>query len=247
MKRPDRAQPSRFALLLIVTCVAVLSTVTSSAFAMTSTGAARSPDARSAACRAGFKPAIIGGNFKCLRVAQSCSARYQKAYLKYGFNCVSGHLRKAAHVRATPPPPPVLPSPPPPPPPVPPPAQPGHYKGTTSQNETFEFDVTADGRAFRGLKTGQINEGCTPGLSIYWNYFDWPYYTVPIIADGTFALNVPYSGTVGPYPSIGRIIIEGHMSGAVGVGSLALTTYFTANGVPYDCGSGRQTWIVTRT
>jgi hypothetical protein len=112
---------------------------------------------------------------------------------------------------------------------------------------TFEFDVMPGGQAFKGLKTGQVNEGCTPPAHIYGNNFDWPNYTVPIVAGGGFTINVSFSSTVDVYPSVNRLIINGQMTGTVGVGSLELTTYFTVNGVPYSCGSGRQTWTVTRT
>ena len=117
----------------------------------------------------------------------------------------------------------------------------------TSQNELLEFDVTAGGQVFTGLKTGQINEGCTPPLHIYGNYFNWPNYAVPIDSDGNFVIDAPFAGTVGVYPSTGRLTIRGHLSGAVGVGSLELSSSFSANGFAYSCGSGLQTWTVTRT
>src|SRR5437588_11452613 len=74
------------------------------------------------ACRAGTKRAVIGGKVKCLKVGQSCSARYQAAYKRYGFTCVSGHLRK----RTVAPPPQPEPPPAPLPPPPAPLWQPGH-------------------------------------------------------------------------------------------------------------------------
>ena len=58
----------------------------------------------SAACRVGTKRAIIGGKVKCLRAGQSCTARYQTAYKRYGFTCVKGHLRKRAAPPTAPPP-----------------------------------------------------------------------------------------------------------------------------------------------
>src|SRR5262245_19266768 len=42
------------------------------------------------------KPAVIGGNFKCLRVGQQCAARYQGAYRKYGFHCTKSRLQVVA-------------------------------------------------------------------------------------------------------------------------------------------------------
>jgi hypothetical protein len=233
-----RHHPSR-ARMTAGLIVVLSGTLAAAALTTTAIGASR-PASVAASCKAGFKPAIIGGQFTCLHVGLRCKGRYEKAYRKYRFTCAYGHLH-----RWSPPPPPVEPVPPQPPPA--PPALPGHYKGLTSQNETFEFDVTAGGQAFKGLKTGQINEGCTPPAHIYGNYFDWPDYSVPIQTGGAFAINVPFGSSVGVYPSVNRIIIDGQMTGTVGVGSIQLTTYFTANGVPYECGSGRQTWTVTRT
>ena len=70
-----------------------------------------------------------------------------------------------------------MPAPPPVPAPAPtPPAQPGHYQGLTSQNETSVFDVTSDGSGVTHLATGQINEGCTPRATIYGNRADFGSY-----------------------------------------------------------------------
>src|SRR5581483_2696990 len=62
-------------------------------------------------CPAGTKPAIVGGNFKCLRVGQACASKYSPAYSKFGFKCVAGHLRKRT---AVPPRPKPAPAPAPP-------------------------------------------------------------------------------------------------------------------------------------
>jgi hypothetical protein len=246
MKRPERVRLSRFALLVVVACVAVLSSVAASAFAMTSTGGLRSPDARSASCRTGFKPAIIGGSFKCLKAGRSCTARYQKAYRKYGFHCLNGRLRKGSGVSAPAlaPPPPA----PPPPAPTPPPATPGHYKGLTSQMTTFEFDVTLNGRGVANLVTGQVNQGCTPAFHLWGGQINLGSYVIPIANDGSFAVSWSGSGTVGSAPATGRTSITGHLSGATAVGNLEETTNFTwTGGVAYACGSGLQNWTVTRT
>jgi len=223
----------------------VLSTVAANGLA-TTTGALRAPDAGSASCAVGFKPAIIGGNFKCLRAGQSCARRYQKAYRKYGFRCLSGRLRTASAVSVIPPPPPSPPPTPPPPPPAPP-AQPGHYKGTTSQLTTFEFDVTASGSGVTNLVTGQVNQGCTPHFSLYGGEINLGTYLISIAPDGSFALSYSSGGTVGSIPATGSTSITGHISGATAVGTLEETTSFTYNGVAYSCESGRQTWTVTRT
>jgi hypothetical protein len=129
------------------------------------------PEAKAASCARGTKPAIVGGNFKCLRVGQKCSASYQSAYRKYGFHCAKGRLRKGTGLSSAP----AQSEPPYSSPPAPTPAAvDGHYKGVTSQNETFEFDIRWDGRNFSGLKTGQINQGCTPAdMGLHGNYIQW--------------------------------------------------------------------------
>jgi hypothetical protein len=128
------------------------------------------PEANAASCARGTKPAVIGGNFKCLRVGQRCLTRYQGAYRRYSFHCTNGRLRRGTGLSVTPAPSPVTPPPPPAPTPA---AVDGHYKGKTSQNETFEFDIGGHGSLFNGLETGQINVGCTPQFNIYWNYLHW--------------------------------------------------------------------------
>jgi hypothetical protein len=203
------------------------------------------PEAKAASCARGTKAAVVGGNFRCLRVGQKCSARYQSGYRRYGFHCASGRLRRGTGMPATAVPAPATPPPPPRPTPA---AVDGHYKGVTSQNETFEFDIANGGLSFRGLKTGQINEGCTPHFSIYWNYLDWPNYVVPVSMAGDFTIDTDLTGWhVGSWPASEHVTIRGHMAGPVGSGSLEMKTAFSGNGISYSCGSGLQTWTVTRT
>jgi len=205
-------------------------------------GAAQARDA--ASCKQGFTPAIIGGKSKCLKSGQACAKRYQKAYRKYGFNCVNGHLRK----RAVPPAPPAPPPSPPAPPPAPTPhAQPGHYKGLTSQITNFEFDVTGDGNFVTHLVTGQINEGCSPGGSLYGGDLNFGTSMIPIAVDGSFTIDIPYTGTVDEDPSTGHLTIIGHFSGTTATGTLSDTVSFTSEGTQFSCGSGLQTWTATRT
>jgi hypothetical protein len=195
------------------------------------------------ACRAGTKRAVIGGKVKCLRSGQSCSGRYQAAYKKYGFTCVSGHLRKRT-TTTTPPPTPEPPAPPPSPPP--PPAQPGHYHGTDSQNEVIDFDVTADGRGVVNLSTGQINEGCTPTAYIYGGNIRGA--SAPVSSDGAFVLDGPYQGKFNDGTSYsGHFNLTGHFSGTTATGTISDSLNFTSNGTAYSCGSGQQTWTATRT
>jgi hypothetical protein len=205
------------------------------------------PEAKAASCARGTKPAVIGGNFKCLRVGQQCSARHQAAYRRYGFHCANGRLRRGTGLPAKPAPSPSTPTPPAPPAPTPA-AVDGHYNGVTSQNETFEFDIYDGGLSFRGLKTGQINAGCTPHFNTYWNYLNWPNYVVPVSLSGDFTIDTDLTGYhVGDWPGSGHVTIRGHMGGPVGSGSLELKTAFTGNGTSYTCGSGLQTWTVMRT
>ncbi len=195
----------------------------------------------SAVCRTGTKRAVIGGKVKCLRAGKACSARYQAAYKRYGFICVSGHLRKRT---TAPPPPPEPPAPPPTPPPAPP-AQAGHYHGTTTQLETFDFDVTADGTRVVNLSTGQINEGCTPPGHLYGGNFHNGF--ADISAAGDFKIDINYTGFVGSDPSTGRFTITGHFNGPTATGTLSDSTNFVDQGVAYSCGSGVQNWTATRT
>jgi hypothetical protein len=230
-------------LLLMAGAVAALSAAGAEAFPSPGIAATSVPESNAAACPRGSKPAIIGGSFKCLRAGQPCKSRYQTAYRKYGFSCVSGHLRKRARVVAPP-----TPAPPPAPqPPPPPPAQPGHYKGQTSQLTIFEFDVTSEGTGVRNLVTGQVNEGCTPPAHLYGGEYKSGAATIPIASDGSFKIDFDYRGTIADAPTTGHFTITGHFSGAVASGTLSDTTNFTYQGVSYACGSGLQTWTATRT
>lgn len=124
----------------------------------------------------------------------------------------------------------------------------GHYKGVTSQNETFEFDITSGGLSFKGLKTGQINEGCTPSFHLYGGNLDWPNYFVPVTRDGDFTIDTDLTGwTIGNWPASVHLTIRGHMAGQTGSGSLEMKDAFNANGVGYTCDSGLLVWTVTRT
>jgi len=54
-----------------------------------------------ATCSAGYVGAVIGGEHKCLRAGQFCSAHHAAEYKAYGFSCVGGHLRRRAPTRST--------------------------------------------------------------------------------------------------------------------------------------------------
>lgn len=203
-------------------------------------------DSRASSCSRGSKPAIIAGNFKCLRVGQRCSMRYQGSYRKYSLHCANGRLRRGTGLSVTAAPSPATPPPPPAPTPA---AIDGHYKGVTSQSETFEFDIVNGGYSFRGLKTGQINMGCTPHASIGGNRFDWLNYTVPVSLAGDFTIDANLNDfNDGVWAWTGRhLTIRGHMNGQVGTGSLELKYSVSGYGRTFTCGSGLQTWTVTRT
>jgi hypothetical protein len=67
------------------------------------------PDAKAASCARGTKAAVIAGNFRCLRVGQKCSARYQSGYRKYWLHCASGRLRRGTALSVKPAPAPATP------------------------------------------------------------------------------------------------------------------------------------------
>jgi hypothetical protein len=47
-----------------------------------------------AQCSAGFVAANVGGEPKCLRAGEFCSAAHEADYERAGFSCVAGHLRR---------------------------------------------------------------------------------------------------------------------------------------------------------
>lgn len=182
---------------------------------------------------------MIGGQRKCLRAGQPCAKKNEAGYRRHGFTCVNGHLRKRT---AAPPPAPT-----PPPPPPPPPAQPGHFHGLTSQSETFDFDVTADGSHITALVVGGVNQGCNPPAHIAGNRLDAGSSVFTLGADGTLGIDATFESTVDDDPSTDHITIAGRVTGSAGTGTLRLTTAFTSQGTAYTCESGSLTWSVTRT
>jgi hypothetical protein len=119
-------------------------------------------------------------------------------------------------------------------------------KGLTSQITNFEFDVTSDGNFVTHLVTGQINEGCWPGGSLYGGDLNFGESTIPIAADGSFTIDAPYQSKVDDDPSTGHLTITGHFSAGTATGTLSDTVSFTHDGTQYSCGSGQQTWTATR-
>jgi hypothetical protein len=231
--------------LVLLTAVALVGSVVTAAGGNVNSPGGAGPRRGLAACQPGSKRAVVGGKVKCLRVGQACAARYQAAYKKHGFTCVKGHLRKrSTPTRPAPAAPPTT-TPPTPPTPPPPPAQTGHYKGTTSQLEVFEFDVTASGNRVENFATGQINEGCNPPAHLSGGNFSGG--SGPISADGTFKFDFDYASTVSGAPSKGHLTLTGRFAGNTASGTLQDTQTFTFEGVEYTCGSGQQTWTANKT
>ncbi len=194
-----------------------------------------SPHAAAARCPKGTKAVIINNGLACLKVGAKCVARYEKTYNRHGYHCSRGKLVKR-----------TKPKPPPPPPPKPV-AVPGHYVGRTSQNEVFDFDVTADGKAVVNLATGQVNESCTPGASLSGGNIALPGQALAIDATGTFSYDASGIGTVGSDASHVTVTIEGHLSpGGVAAGNLQSDTSFVHEGTAYSCSSGLVSWTASR-
>jgi hypothetical protein len=173
---------------------------------------------------------IINNGLACLKVGAKCAARYEKSYNKYGYHCLRGKLVK----KVKPPPPPL--------------ATPGHYLGRTSQNEIFNFDVTADARSVANLLTGQVNQSCTPGGSLSQGQIDLRGGALTVLKDGTFGYLDSGAGTVGSFASHYKVVIEGHFSpGGIAAGNLREDTSFAdADGTAYSCSSGVVSWTASR-
>lgn len=53
----------------------------------------RSAAPQQIACSSGYVDGVVGGEHKCLRAGEFCSAGYESDYEHYGFTCVGGHLQ----------------------------------------------------------------------------------------------------------------------------------------------------------
>jgi hypothetical protein len=129
------------------------------------------------------------------------------------------------------------------------PAMPGHYAGKSSQNEVFDFDVTPSGTEVTSIKTGQVNQSCSPGGTLSGGNLNLTS-TYPIAADGSFTINPILIGTVRSggevAVTLNRVSIAGRFSGATASGTLLITTTFTLGGTSYSCTSNSQTWTANR-
>src|SRR5205823_2029027 len=126
-------------------------------------------------------------------------------------------------------------------------AQPGHYEDKDSQNELIAMDVNADGVSLTNLHTGQTNEFCNDGASLYGGYLNYGTSVFPIAGDGSFSVNSAGTGSVSGFPSTYTIAINGTFSGASASGTLVVTTSFDAGGTHYSCTSGSVTWTAPKT
>jgi hypothetical protein len=131
------------------------------------------------------------------------------------------------------------------PPPPPAPATPGHYAGKSTFNETFDFDVSADGKAVVDLRTGQINESCTPRANISGGNLSAPG-PYPIAADGSFSIGATITIAIGNATGTRKIAIIGRFSGASASGTIRTDTTFAQGGTNFVCNSGDQTWSATK-
>jgi len=131
------------------------------------------------------------------------------------------------------------------PPPAPPPATPGHYAGRSTFNETFDFDVSVDGKSVVNLRTGQINESCTPRANISGGNLSAPG-PYPIAADGSFSINATIAIAIGSAAGSRKIAITGRLTGTTASGTIRTDTTFTQAGTDFVCNSGDQTWSASK-
>ncbi len=126
-------------------------------------------------------------------------------------------------------------------------AQPGHYVGKDSQNETWSFDVTPDGRGLASLTSGQINMSCsyagqTVGSTSGGNFQLKT--TFPIAQDGSFSGSVNFTGE--PDTTSDVFTIAGKFTNNTMTASWSEKWSFTYQGYPIDCVTGDQTLTATR-
>jgi hypothetical protein len=88
------------------TGIAVALAVAASSLALAGAAAADHPAAgppARALCSSGYVDATIGGEHKCLRAGQFCSAEHEGDYERYGFICLNGRLEKLGTTAQPPP------------------------------------------------------------------------------------------------------------------------------------------------
>jgi Ca2+-binding RTX toxin-like protein len=154
-------------------------------------------------------------------------------------------------VRPAPIPAPRPPAPPPAPPPPAYTAQPGHYVGQTVQGQMVTFDVAADGITVTRIEFSRINSegGCSDaGLGdysgLYWTGLFWT--DMRLNADGTFARETSWAGSVDRIPSQSTFRLSGRISGTTGAGTASMSTRFEYQGVQQNC-RATVAWSAQRT
>jgi hypothetical protein len=133
----------------------------------------------------------------------------------------------------------------PPPPAPPPPATPGHYQGRSTFNEAFDLDVSADGASVVSLRTGQINESCSPPAHISGGNLTAPG-PYAIASDGSFSITATITISVGDSTGSRAIKITGRFAGTAATGTIRTDTTFMLDGTGYTCTSGDQTWSAAK-
>ena len=111
--------------------------------------------------------------------------------------------------------------------------------------------MSSDGGAITNLKTGQVNENCSPGdggLSGGNLSFTG---SIPINVDGSFKIDDTLQSEIGigdhSDPDTAHVVITGQFSGATASGTFIETDEFTDQGTAYSCTSHAQTWTAAKT
>jgi hypothetical protein len=113
----------------------------------------------------------------------------------------------------------------------------GHYSAVTSQNTTFEFDLT-DGLA-RDFRVSELDATCDPGAFFTGNkaYLNG---TGQLDENGAFAstfLVVFTDGGTGTLNVNGKLTLAGAVAG-----TFTWTKNYVSGGTSYSCASGSVTW-----
>lgn len=143
-------------------------------------------------------------------------------------------------------------------------ATPGHYSGTTSQRETWDFDVPASGAEVTGLRTGQINQSCQVCFEFFGLQFcfgagstsegrlNFAEERFPIAQDRSFKIDKKLEEWVEDEegrrePATTSIAIAGTFTDAAASGTFLVITSFTWDDEIWTCTSNPQTWTAART
>lgn len=181
---------------------------------------------------------------KCLRVGATCKKRYNRAYRRYGFVCVSGHLRRVA----TPPPPPA--------PASAATASAARDGGALQGDDVTERRLRIRRRVGRHVplqhrhRAGQRVLRSRHARALRW---ESPWRRRADRFSGNFKIDVTFNGTItidqNTDPTTDHVTITGHFSGSSASGTFLEVTQFTdsSTGTAYTCSSNPQTWTATLT